>query len=161
MKRVVIYPMGIGMLILLILLGPLTLPAFPVMAIGLFVFKSPDLNIVHVFAGLIATIAGVYFVYQFFFNSKVVIENNRFIFNSGGSDKKMYPAINIDCQALVDFVWTYTIVFKKSNGERLVFGSVTFSRKQILRILKEVQARGGLQGIDIEKQMKIKKRTKK
>lgn len=161
MKKIAIYPLGFGMAFLFVVIGGIMIVPFPVIVIGLFVFKSPDLSPLHIIVGLGVAIAGAYFIYQFFFNSKVVFDNDRFIYNSGGANKTWYPAINVDCKELVDFEWTYAISFTKSNGKKIVFGSVRFSRKQLMRILKEIQTRGGLQEMDIDRKASSRTRNKK
>lgn len=161
MKKIVIYPMGFGSVFLFIVIGVFMLAAFPIIAIGVFVIKTPDLSLWHAILGFGLTVTGVYFIYQFFFNSKVVFDNGRLIFNSGGANKKQYPIINVNCKELIDFEWTHIISFKKNNGTKVVFGCVKFSRKQLVHILYEIQVRGGLQGIDIDKKLNIKKQPNK
>ncbi len=85
--------------------------------------------------------------------NKVIFRGNEFI-SPKRSDIK-YLGINKNCE---DFVG-YEIVcssllmsmeFKFSDGSTSYFHYITFTKKQILQILNEIQKRGGLKDIEIK-----------
>jgi len=85
--------------------------------------------------------------------NKVIFRGNEFI-SPKRSDIK-YLGINKNCEDFVGYKIVYrnllmSMEFKFSDGSTSYFHYITFTKKQILQILNEIQKRGGLKDIEIK-----------
>lgn len=84
---------------------------------------------------------------------KVIFEDTIFI--TYGQNEKFFPRIRESCENFIDYKCSQKlgagcIEFKFKDNKKVLFHVMQFSKKQIVFILKEIQKRGGFQGIEIK-----------
>jgi len=153
-KELIIRAHGFGFLYITVILF-LFICAGIYVIVSFFISSDPEVyhNILAIIFVPIVTIVCFCELIKWIKVNKVIFRGNEFI-SPKRSDIK-YLGINKNCE---DFVG-YEIVcssllmsmeFKFSDGSTSYFHYITFTKKQILQILNEIQKRGGLKDIEIK-----------
>lgn len=92
-------------------------------------------------------------ILNLFKKAKVEFVDNKFV--TIGQNKKIFPQIKQDCKNFISYKLTskYTVQcleFTFTNGKKVLFHTMQFSKKQNLQILNEIKRRGGFPNQDIK-----------
>ena len=122
-----------------------------------FIWFNKEVNLVESLLIIWAIIIGepllILELISLFKKAKVEFVNNRFV--TIGQNKKIFPQIKQDCKNFISYKLTskYTVQcleFTFTNGKKVLFHTMQFSKKQNLQILNEIKRRGGFPNQDIK-----------
>jgi len=164
-NRIVIRPHGVVLIILLLLFVALFGSGIAACVLAFVARDEIDYPPwVVVLVGIILIFAGVSSFVQFYIRGAVIFEGTKMLYKDAGADKIFRAPFELDCKEIIHFgesMFFGSFEFAKSCGKKFSYISLHFTKKQNIRILKEIQARGGLQGLDVEELIKPKKKRKK
>ena len=131
---------------------------FIIMSISLLIsFFIPNseayFNWIYFVIPLLAIIIIAYEMKKILKDGKVLFFNNLFITN--GQNSRIFPKIEKNCSEFESYKLTsklcsLCIEFTFTNGKKVLFSVMQYSKKQVIQILNEIKKRGGLQTQEVE-----------
>ena len=144
---------GIGVIVLISIL--LLFIICSIISIVCFFIPNNEayLNWIYFVIPLLAIIIIAYEMKKILKDGKVLFFNNLFITN--GQNSRIFPKIEKNCSEFESYKLTsklcsLCIEFTFTNGKKVLFSVMQYSKKQVIQILNEIKKRGGLQTQEVE-----------
>ena len=144
---------GIGVIVLISIL--LLFIICSIISIVCFFIPNNEayLNWIYFVIPLLAIIIIAYEMKKILKDGKVLFFNNLFITN--GQNSRIFPKIEKNCSEFESYKLTsklcsLCIEFTFTNGKKVLFSVMQYSKKQVIQILNEIKKRGGLQTQEVK-----------